>query len=28
MEDAKRASKRLFGDTKLLVTVAGNPERI
>jgi zinc protease len=27
MEDAKRASKRLFGDTKLLVTVAGNPER-
>jgi len=28
MEDAKRASKRLFGDTKLLVTVAGNPERM
>jgi zinc protease len=28
MEDAKTASKRLFGDTKLLVTVAGNPERI
>jgi zinc protease len=28
MEDAKRASKRLFGDTKLLVTVAGNPERV
>jgi len=28
MEDAKRASKRLFGDTKLLVTAAGNPERI
>ena len=28
MEDAKRASKHLFGDTKLLVTVAGNPERI
>ena len=28
MEDAKRASKRLFGDSKLLVTVAGNPERI
>ena len=28
MEDAKRASKRLFGDTKLLVTVAGNPARI
>jgi zinc protease len=28
MDDAKRASKRLFGDTKLLVTVAGNPERI
>jgi zinc protease len=27
MEDAKRASKRLFGDSKLLVTVAGNPER-
>jgi zinc protease len=28
MDDAKRASKRLFGDSKLLVTVAGNPERI
>lgn len=28
MEDAIRASKRLFGDSKLLVTVAGNPERI
>ncbi len=28
MEDAKRAAKRLFGDAKLLVTVAGNPERI
>jgi zinc protease len=28
MDDAKRASKRLFGDAKLLVTVAGNPERI
>ncbi|MGH6843776.1 MAG: M16 family metallopeptidase [Methylocella sp.] len=28
MEDAKRASKRLFGDAKLLFTVAGNPERI
>jgi zinc protease len=28
MEDAKTASKRLFGDTKLLVAVAGNPERI
>jgi zinc protease len=28
MEDAIRASKRLFGDAKLLVTVAGNPERI
>ena len=28
MDDAKRASKRLFGDTKLLVSVAGNPERI
>jgi zinc protease len=28
MEDAKRASKRLFGDAELLVTVAGNPERI
>ncbi|HXN88870.1 MAG TPA: insulinase family protein, partial [Methylocella sp.] len=28
MDDAKRASKRLFGDTKLLVTAAGNPERI
>jgi zinc protease len=28
MEDAKRASKRLFGDAKLLVTVAGKPERI
>jgi len=28
MEDAKRASKRLFGDAKLLVTVAGNPEPI
>ena len=28
MEDAKRASKRLFGDAKLLVAVAGNPERI
>ncbi|MGA9726450.1 MAG: pitrilysin family protein [Methylocella sp.] len=28
MEDAKRASKRLFGDAKLLVTVAGNPERV
>jgi zinc protease len=28
MEAAVRASKRLFGDTKLLVTVAGNPERI
>ena len=26
MEDAKRASKRLFGDAKLLVTVAGKPE--
>jgi zinc protease len=28
MEDAKRASKRLFGDSKLLVTVAGNPKRL
>ncbi|HEY8033265.1 MAG TPA: pitrilysin family protein [Methylocella sp.] len=28
IEDAKRASKRLFGDAKLLVAVAGNPERI
>ena len=28
IDDAKRASRRLFGDTKLLVTVAGNPERI
>ncbi|WOJ89289.1 pitrilysin family protein [Methylocapsa polymorpha] len=26
MEDAKRAAKRLFGDAKLLVTVAGRPE--
>jgi zinc protease len=26
MEDAKRAAKRLFGDGKLLVTVAGQPE--
>ncbi len=26
MEDAKRAAKRLFGDGKLLVTVAGRPE--
>lgn len=28
MADAKRASNRLFGDAKLLVTVAGNPEQI
>ncbi len=28
IEDAKRASTRLFGDAKLLVVVAGNPERI
>jgi zinc protease len=26
MEDAKRAAKRLFGDAKLLVTVAGRPD--
>jgi len=26
MQDAKRAAKRLFGDGKLLVTVAGQPE--
>jgi len=26
MEDAKRAAKRLFGDGKLLVTVAGQPD--
>jgi zinc protease len=26
MADAKRAAKRLFGDGKLLVTVAGQPE--
>ncbi|VFU10842.1 Uncharacterized zinc protease-like protein y4wB [Methylocella tundrae] len=26
MEDAKRAAKRLFGDAKLLVAVAGRPE--
>ncbi|WP_395666610.1 M16 family metallopeptidase [Methylocella sp.] len=26
MEDAKRAAKRLFGDSKLLVAVAGRPE--
>ena len=25
MDDAKRAAKRLFGDGKLLVTVAGRP---
>ncbi|HUI20962.1 MAG TPA: pitrilysin family protein [Methylocella sp.] len=28
MEDAKRVAKRLFGDGKLLVTVAGQPEGI
>jgi zinc protease len=28
MDDAKRAAQRLFGDAKLLVTVAGNPDRI
>jgi zinc protease len=26
MEDAKRAAKRLFGDGKLLVAVAGRPD--
>ena len=26
MQDAKRAAKRLFGDGKLLITVAGQPE--
>lgn len=28
MDDAKRAAKRLFGDAKLLVTVAGKPEKM
>jgi len=26
MDDAKRVAKRLFGDAKLLVAVAGRPE--
>jgi zinc protease len=28
MEDARRAAKRLFGDGKLLVVIAGRPERM